>query len=300
MRKLAEAVARQLELNRTKNLLHPRAEHLLEIDAPFVAALEELLASPSDSIARFNVDDIAAEAARSLVDTIHGMNQYIQLGRGAKESLAAIYVQSWKRLVESRDVELTLRTHHYPRIREFMEKLYPETLKEALRSARELGQIPSSEYSAGLQMRLLRLDASTMKDPILDIGCGRNAHLVTSLRAQNLIAHGIDRHVESTGGFLTQADWFDFDLGETGWGTIIAHLSFTNHMVYCDRHDPAQIPRYARRFRDILDSLVPGGSFVYAPGVPAREEVIEKKLYSVSNWRLSPRFTATRITKLAL
>jgi hypothetical protein len=66
MRKLAEAVTRQPELNRTKNLLHPHVEQLLEIDAQFAAALEELLASPSDFLARFKVDEIAAEAAMSL------------------------------------------------------------------------------------------------------------------------------------------------------------------------------------------------------------------------------------------
>ena len=298
MRKLAEAVTRQLELNRTKNLLHPHVEQLLEIDPQFVAALEELLASPSDSLARFKMDEIAAEAAMSFQDRIQTLNQYIQLGSEAKESLADIYAQSWKRLVETRDVELTLRTHHYPKIREFIEKLYPEALKGALRSAREVEQVPCSEYSAELQMRLLRLDASTMEEPVLDIGCGRNAHLVKYLRAQNLNAHGIDRHVEDAGSFLMNADWFDFDLGETGWGTIIAHLSFTNHMVYCDRQDPAQMPRYTKRYGDILDSLIPGGSFVYAPGIRTIEDGIKKECCTVRNWRLSSQFTATRITKV--
>lgn len=297
MQRLNEALACQLNLNQTKNLLHSEAERLLEVDATFVAAIEELLSSPPDVTARFRVDEIAAEAADSLIDRIFTINQYVHLDGEARKSLAGIYVGTWRRMVETLDIEQTLRAYHFPQIHAFLEDLYPEALREALRSPTEVGQVPSSEYSAELQMRVLRLDESRMREPILDLGCGRNACLVRQLRAWNLEAYGIDRRVERPAGFVTNADWFDYDLGDSRWGTIIAHLAFTNHVVYCQRYDPARILRYARRYGEILDSLAPGGSFVYTPGVALLEDSIEKERYRVSSWRVSAQFTATSVTR---
>jgi hypothetical protein len=297
MQKLDQALACQLNLNQTKNLLHSEAERLLEIDPTFVAAIEELLGSPADEGDKFEVDEIAAAAADSLIDRILTINQYIQLDGEARKALVDIYVGSWRKMVETTDIEQTLRTYHYPQLQSFLEDLYPETLREALRSATDVGQVPSSEYSAELQMRVLRLDESRMKEPILDVGCGRDACLVRQLRAWNLEAYGIDRRVERPADFVTNADWFDYDLGHRRWGTIIAHLAFTNHIVYCQRYDPANMPRYAGRYREMLDALAPGGSFVYAPGVPVLEDSIEREYYRVHGWAVSAGVTATKVTR---
>ena len=298
-RDLPEALVRQLRLNRSKNLLHSQAELLLEVEPTFVAAIERLIGSPPEAAGGFNAEDLAAEAADWLIERIQSVNQYIQVDGQSRDILVGIYLDSWKRLAMSRDIEQTLRTRHYPKIRKFLEDLYPGELREALRSAKEVGQVPSSEYSAELQVRLLRIDPSRTRQPILDLGCGRSAHLVRRLRAENLDARGIDRRVGSSADFLTDADWFDFDIGHSRWGTIIAHMSFTNHIVYCQRHDAGSLVRYVRRYAEILDALRPGGSFLYTPGVQIVEDEVDSQRFELSSWAVSGRITATRITKLA-
>ena len=298
-RDLPEALTRQLKLNRSKNLLHSRAELLLEVEPTFVAAIERLIGSPPEAAGGFNAEDLAADAADWLIERIQSVNQYIQVDGQARDILVGIYLDSWKRLAKTRNIEQTLRTCHYPKLRKFLEGLYPEELREALRSAEDLGQVPSSEYSADLQMRLLMLDPSRTREPILDLGCGRSAHLVRRLRAENLDAHGIDRNVGSSADFLADADWFDFDIGHSRWGTIIAHMSFTNHIVYCQRHDAGSLVRYVRRYAEILDALRPGGSFLYTPGVQTVEDEVDSQRFELCAWAVSGRITATRITKLA-
>ena len=299
MQDLPEALARQLKLNRRKNLLHSRAEQLLELEPTFVAALERLIGSSTDEAGSFNAEDLAVEAADRLIERIQAVNQYIQVDEPARNALVGIYLDSWKRLMKTRNIEQTLRTFHYPAIRKVLEDLYPEELRNALRSAKEVGLVPSSEYSAELQMRLLKLDLSRIREPILDLGCGRSAHLVRRLRAERLDAHGIDRNVGSRAGFLADVDWFDFAIGHSRWGTIIAHMSFTNHIVYCQRYDVAGLARYATRYADILDALRPGGSFLYTPGVPVVEDGVDGQRFEMSSWVVSGRITATRITKVA-
>lgn len=78
-----------------------------------------------------------------------------------------------------------------------------------------------------------------------------------------------------------------------------AHLAFTNHFVYCQRHDPIQVPGYARRYEEILDSLMAGGSFAYAPGVEILEDKLGKEEFTVDRWPFLARFTATKITRKA-
>jgi hypothetical protein len=206
MRVLSDLLRGQLKLNEQKNLLHEQADQFLEIDTMFLAGLEELLNRRGDS--SFNLEDLAAEAATAFIDRIYAVNQYIQVDSEARRSLALIYSETWKKLTETRDIESTLRTHHYPRIRAFLKKNYPENLAKALKSSPILGHVPCSEYSAELQMRILRLDLSTIKQPLIDIGCGSNANLVRYLRSRKIEAYGVDRIVRHRADFLTEADWF--------------------------------------------------------------------------------------------
>lgn len=148
-------------------------------------------------------------------------------------------------------------------------------------------------------MSLVRLDSSTMREPILDLGCGRRATLVHHLRARNLRAYGIDRNATERSDFLTKSDWLDFNLRRTSWGTIVSNLGFTNHFVYCQKFDRTRVPGYARRYREILDSLIAGGSFVYAPGVEILEDELGKEEFTVDRWPISAQFTATKVTRRA-
>jgi hypothetical protein len=296
MRKLNQALQRQLNLNESKNLLHTQVEQLLEIDPLFLAALEELLASSEAGMASFNLAEIAADAAAALVAKIYAINQYIQVDSQAKQALKQIYVQSWQKIVATRDIEATLRNDHYPKIKVYLATLYPQTLRAALQTSPNLGHVPCSEYSAELQMHLFRLDLATLKEPLLDIGCGSQAYLVNYLRSQGIDAYGIDRIIQQKAEFLTETDWFELKLEPKRWGTILSNLSFANHLVYAQRYDPNSVPRYMQKYLEILDSLSAGGSFIYAPAVEILEAQTDERKFCTEKWPVSAQYAVTRIT----
>ncbi len=288
MRKVFKALQRQLDLNEGKNLLHSEVEQLLEIDESFLAALEEIVADPNAAISTEKLDSIVSDAADSFVKKIFAVNQYVQIDKHAMESLKQIYTESWYKLVETKEVEATIRSQHYPQIRRFIEGLYPQALAAGLQLVRQLGRVPSSEYSADLQLKVLRLELEQMKEPILDIGCGGNAYLVKFLRSHNLEAYGIDRLIKQKTDYLSEADWFDYTYGFNKWGSIVSNLSLANHFVYAQKYDKGTVQQYLQTFSKILNSLQKGGSFTVAPAIEQLEKLIDHRQYRMSIWKMSP------------
>ncbi|MCK5739757.1 class I SAM-dependent methyltransferase, partial [bacterium] len=127
--------------------------------------------------------------------------------------------------------------------------------------------VACDEYSAQLQIDLLKMDVAQLKSPVLDIGCGIQGNLVAYLRKAGLDAEGIDRQVTVKPG-LHQGDWLDFNFEPKRWGTIIAHQSFSTHFIFNHIHSQDLAQKYAGTFMQIINSLQPGGDFYYAPGVP--------------------------------
>jgi len=299
MGKVSKAIRRQLNRNEGKNLLHSEVETLLEIDGTFLAALEELVSNPEVHMPSAKLDRIAADVAASFIGKIYALNQYIQIAEDAKESLKRIYIESWRKLVETKEVEATIRNHHYPRIRAFVEGLYPQSLAAGLKSRTQLGRVPSSEYSADLQMRILRLELQRLREPILDIGCGAKGNLVRYLRTQKLEAFGIDRYIANRTDYLTEADWFDYEYGLNKWGTIVSNLSLANHFLYAQRYDQSKVPRYLVTFTKVLASLTVGGTFAFAPAIEQLEQHTDRRRYRMNRWEISPDAMGMGITRIA-
>jgi len=298
--RVRKVLRRQLGLNDGKNLLRADSAQLLEIDGTFLAALEELVSGPGDSLSDEIVDAMATDVAAAFIEKIYALNQYVHLDGQAKEALKQIYVDSWHNLVESRRLESTLRDQHYPRIRHFLASHYPTALEEGLRSARRLARVPSSEYSAELQLRLLRVEMGSLKEPILDIGCGAEANLVRFLRSKHLEAYGFDRLIGDSADYLLQADWFDYEYGLARWGTVISNLSFANHLVFSQRYDESRVERYLLAFSKILDSLAPGGVFVFAPAVDLLAGRVDQTRHVIDRWEIASAIEGMRIEKIAL
>lgn len=284
----------QMELNESRNLLHPQAELLLEIDPVFQAALEELLAGGAED---FEIDLLADDAASALIDRIHAVNQYIQINKRAKDSLKRIYLQSWRKIVTTRNIESVLRNHHYPKLKAYLAKLYPPELMHAIASSPTLGRVPCCEYSANLQMRLFRLDMAAIIEPLLDIGCGCDANLVEYLRSKGIKAYGIDRSIKRRAGYLTEIDWFEMRLERGIWGTIVSNLAFTNHLVYAERYDKQGAERYLKKYTEILDSLAGGGSFIYAPCVESLEAQTDGRKFHTEKWSILASHIVTKVTR---
>jgi hypothetical protein len=299
MRRITEVLRRQLGLNEENNLLHPGAAHTIEIEPTFLAALEQALGDETLPVTEKHLAEIVSAATASLIDRIYNINQYIQVNRAAKESLEKIYLLTWRKMIETRNVEATLRKHHYPLLADWVSGLYPNLLRTALSSQPEIGRILCHEYSVELQLRLLRLHLQEMKQPVLDVGCGKDALLVTYLRQRNIEAYGLDRCLGKKRPFLKEGDWLEIHMGTNRWGTVISNMAFTNHFVYVQNFDAERIPLYKAKYREILDSLQIGGSFVYAPSVPDLEREVDGERYVIQEWPFTHGYGVTRVTKVA-
>ncbi|GAK53579.1 hypothetical protein U14_04845 [Candidatus Moduliflexus flocculans] len=147
-----------------------------------------------------------------------------------------------------------------------------------------LESVCCGEYSAPLQLRLLRVELESLREPILDLGCGSRGEVVTYLRQQGFHAIGLDRLSPELPGFV-QADWFGVDFQQNTWGTILAHQSFSTHFLHSHQHAPRQAERYAKTYLAILQSLQSGGIFHYTPGLP----FFEPHIRSLPDYRLETR-----------
>ena len=136
------------------------------------------------------------------------------------------------------------------------------------------------QYSASLQCRILGLDAVELDGPLLDVGCGEAATLVRHLRGCGHDAWGINRMV-AEGAFTSRGDWFRVPEMPEGWQTIVSHLAFSLHFMHADVHSATQARRHAVAYMDILMKLRPGGSFVYAPGLPFIESWLDSRHFDV-------------------
>ena len=152
-------------------------------------------------------------------------------------------------------------------------------------SARSHGPIISKEYSVEAQLTVLCLDTTTIQEPVLDIGCGREASLVKWLRNRQINAIGMDTCTSEVPGCIV-ADWFQFPWQQAKFGTVIAHLSFSLQFLHQHLRPDGEAEKYARHYVKILHSLSHGGRFVYAPGLPFIERHLSSDQYIVKRYAI--------------
>jgi hypothetical protein len=139
---------------------------------------------------------------------------------------------------------------------------------------------PCHEYAPELQLAVLGVEVEALRPPVLDLGCGRSGALVHHLRGLGVAALGVDRVAPSQPGFV-RASWLELPLAHAFFGTILSHQAFALHFVHAHLRDREAASRYARRYREILEALRPGGSFHYAPGLPFVERHLEPARFAV-------------------
>ncbi len=141
--------------------------------------------------------------------------------------------------------------------------------------------IPCSEYSADLQMKILRIDTNSITDPIIDIGCGKDAKLVKLLEKLHKNVYGIDQYYNKQANILFD-NWFDFYFAPHTWGTVISHMAFTNHFRRSITFKTDEFDKYISKYREILASLKINGEFVYCPRIPEIEETLITSGYEIT------------------
>jgi hypothetical protein len=275
-----EAILQQIESNNQLNLLY-RGKKL-----PFVFcdAIKDLIKKiVNNEVGENEISELIEFACKTSLLSFYNINQYFQFDQQAELELKMVYRQLVNEVKKNRLPDLNdLSRKHFSSLQKWFIKKQPDAF---FLFPSEMPNINSNiicaEYSAHLQLQILGINISSLQEPILDIGCGREHQLVSYLRQRGLNAFGIDRSAESKEN-IQCISWFDFNFKKDHWGAIISHLGFTNHFQYQHSKQYGSHQRFAYTFIEILQSLKTGGRFYYAPGLPFIDTLLSPDKYAVN------------------
>ncbi|MDN4084762.1 class I SAM-dependent methyltransferase [Paenibacillus polymyxa] len=247
------------------------------------------------------VKDVAAQILSQFVNT----NQYLHFHTDHARELTELYDRFFTRIeklfpkksMAGATLELLLQ-QHYGHLRDFLIRTNGSEMFAKYAESEYTFWIPCEEYTPELQANLLGLDIARLQEPVLDVGCGSEARLVTYLRAYGIEAYGTDRLAE-TDGCITRGDWLATTYEESTWGTIVSHMAFSNHFIHHHLKTDGNIHEYAHKYMELLRAIRPGGSFIYSPCLLFMEELLDARMgYQVEYIESSKGYRATKITRI--
>ena len=298
MENLLTFIEKQLAFNTNKNLFYKNKTENLNFISEIKSYLEKVKTLDSfqeNTLLDYLVDKVLFKFCET--------NQYFTFNKKAISELKELYIRLFEALKKLEDKESEtikdIADNHYESLsiwlkdhNPFATKIYPKNLPI-------IENVCCAEYSAKLQIEILHLDINMLKEPILDIGCGKDAHLVHFLKNKGLEASGIDRFAPDT-KFLKRADWFEFHFEKNTWGSLISNLGFSNHFKHHHMREDGDYLQYAQKYMEILHSLIPGGSFYYAPELPFIEKLLPTKLFSIKRYNTGiDDYKTCSVTKLS-
>lgn len=158
--------------------------------------------------------------------------------------------------------------------------------------------VACSEYTPALQLNILQIELKKLREPVLDIGCGREMNLVNYLRNNGIEAYGIDRF-DNQNPFYIKSDWLEYQFEPAKWGSIISNLGFSNHFIHHNLRADGNYKTYALKYMEILASLKSEGCFYYAPDLSFVEKHLDHFSYQLRNFAMEGyTFKASHITKI--
>lgn len=292
MKNYLESIDRQIEFNKGKNIFADEKNSSLK----FI----------DDTVNLFRTMSLSKEAEKTLIsyvthkslDEFCRVNQYYTFNRQAKDELRRIYCELLSNIKNNNNSIKSTSEHHYENIREWLRKTNPFAAKIYSNAANDIHPVACSEYSAELQIDVLKVDLKTLKAPVLDIGCGRQGILVNYLNDSGIESFGIDRFSFSE-GILNNADWLEYNYGVDKWGTIISNLGFSNHFKHHHLRADGNYIEYGIKYMEILRSLKVGGRFHYAPDLPFIEIYLDNKQYQIDKFEIAESdFKTSVVTRL--
>ncbi|MDD5016225.1 MAG: hypothetical protein PHW73_14215 [Atribacterota bacterium] len=300
MKSIQKSIQQQIETNQSKNLLYLDAAQYMEITPAFQGALEEMIAI-AKKIPKFAYEipnKLIFSVVQKFIEKIYSINQYLRVTDREKDALENIYRQTWQKILRTGDIQGVLREYHYPELSRWIGTMYPPNFLEYLRFTPVIGNVVCKEYSAQFQIEILGLTIETIKEPLIDIGCGSQAALVQYLRMNGIDAYGIDRLIESQEFYLHRKDWFEYVFETKVWGTIISNMAYTNHLIYAYWNDQSRYEHFLRKTREIFASLVEGGSFYYAPSVLQIEKFLSPTQFQLERRQITEDVSASKVTRV--
>jgi len=282
---ILDSVKIQLEHNSNKNLFYNGENDNLTLSQKTI----EFIENKKDDLREYLRNNIKPWPLNKITDqaleVFYKSNQYISFTSNDISRLQVLYKEFFNNIFLYVNSESLLPlsnivSAHYNNLKEWIAETNP-FIKIVNKNTPYVQEVICSEYSSQLQLSLLDLDVDTLKEPVLDIGCGLNANLVLFLRKNGIEAFGIDRLKKSKSGFITKADWLEYDFGTEKWGTVISNMSFTNHFVHHHFRNDGRFKEYAVQYHNIINSLIHKGSFIYSPSLPFIEEFIDLSHFNI-------------------
>lgn len=214
--------------------------------------------------------------------------QYIDIAEVEQPRLEATYfrfVDDLSRMsaIEARAdwshaLESVLR-HHHDRLRQWV--------AAELEAVGALGTISRGvmpacgQYSPEIQLAVLGIEPGSLSGPILDLGSGEEGLLVRALRAMgHSPVIGVDQNAATPD--LLRGSWFEAPLPQNHWSLVIAHQSFSLHLLHAHLQSEGRATRYVRHYMTILRALRIGGRFAYAPNLPFLEALLPIEQFHVT------------------
>jgi hypothetical protein len=293
-------IKEQLRNNSGKNLFYPKYEDVLEINPSLIRELERIKDSPDMELYELEIENYINETVYTLIKEIYEINQFVNVSKQNLEEVKKIYRDTWESIKKKDSVEKILYTEHYPKLSAWLSGIYPEEFHYPMRNQKLINKIVCKEYTPELQLNILSLLVSEITEPFLDIGCGENANLVNYLRENSKEAFGFDRIIKLENKYLQRSDWFDYEYGKQKWGTIISNMALSNNFIYTANYKMESLDEYKKLYLRILDSLLLGGIFIYAPSFKKYEEELDLEKYKVKNIPASKELYLTKIEKITL
>ncbi|AEE15536.1 hypothetical protein [Treponema brennaborense] len=211
-------------------------------------------------------------------------NQYVSLSNKTINAINEIYKQLVLNLrkISSKKYEIIelrcIVDEHRNKLVSALENNDYEDKKEQL-------FIPCAEYTGEFQNEILRTDLNQLHEPIIDIGCGLSYELIKLLRRNGYSkVYGLDQYV-SNDSKVACSNWFDYSFQESTWGTIIAHMSFSNHLRRSIINSDEYKDTYMKKYYEILHSLKQDGVFIYTPSVKVIEDELNRSEYEIQYFR---------------
>jgi len=281
-----KTVEQQLIHNHDKSLFYELANGKMVIN-PSRETIQ-LFIQKAKEISKFIVDAKVAGTYQRLLQFIADqsmnlfveVNQYLDFNGENYHRLQNIYSDLFESICALSDrkkitqIEIDcLFSNHYKMLQAFLLESNGAEILKKYKESPVLFKVECSEYTPEFQLELLKINLDTIKQPVLDIGCGPQANLVHFLKKNGIQAFGMDRNVKPSDN-LFKLNWLECTFKSNNWGTVISHMAFSNHFTHHHLKVDGNFESYAHKYMEILNSLKLGGSFFYAPGLSFIEELL--------------------------
>lgn len=289
-----EAIDRQIWLNRNANLF------AAGLSAGFSAEIEAVRQNPAFELLKQQAgfrEQVIAYTVQKVLSAFYDANQFIEVSHAQISQLHTIYQQLFDDLYSRQNLQITAEAH-YNRLILWLISSNPYLARINPPENESVARVVCANYSPAFQLEVLGIQPEALLEPVLDLGCGDNALLVSFLREKGVDAHGLDRSCNLSQPWIKSCSWFETEFKRGEWGTILSNMAFSVHFMHHQLRDDGGKKAYALKYAEIVRSLKPGGSFYYAPSLPQMESLLPDRKFSLNRTPVAAGLFKTHLKRL--